>query len=1018
MSDGNGIERRDFLKVLGVSGAGASVFGCSTDEVERLIPYVVPPEDSTPGLATWYTSVCRECPAECGLWVKTREGRPVKVDGNPGHPVSGGALCARGHSSLQGLYDPDRVSGPMLRENGELREIDWEEARAILADRLAGAANPLWLGGRTGPSTRQLVDDFMEAVGGERVEYEALSEAPLREAARQAFGRDAVPTYDFAQADLVVSFGADFLETWLSPVEHARGFAQASTVNDEGVKAPFVFLGPRLSLTGQNADEWYPIQAGSEPLVAMAVARAMQDMGADAGPYEGVVQGYDVEQAADAAGVSADKIQELAERLMEADRPLVAGPGVAGQHRHATAANLAVLVVNAMAGALGETVRFSEANNAAPSEPFASVREAVDAMQGGDVDVLLLHRANPVYSLPPDSGFREALDAVDFTVAFASHLDETTSEADLVLPDRHALEAWGDSNPRAGVYGLQQPTTRPIPHFDSQQAEDVLLELGQELGHDLGAEDFQAYLQERWSEVHQASEWSGEDFETFWRRALRDGVVPVPDEEEDEPELQEPDRAFTFDPPPMDGESEGLALVVQPSAKLWDGRLANRPWMQELPDVVSKMAWHSWVELHPDTADELGVQTGDVVRVQSPQGELEVPVWTYPGIRPDTASLTMGNGHERMGRYADGHGVNPMRLLPADAEEPSGTLVHVATRVQVEPTGEYIRPASIEGEAQTFDRPIVPAVEHNDLLERETSGETPRAGEHPGASEDQHLYELQAWGGFVPVPTDGSPGEYPLEGAQYGEYDPETQPRWAMAIDLDKCTGCSACVTACQSENNVGVVGEDQIRMGRDLHWIRPERYYEHVDATQAGTVDIRHLPMLCQHCGNAPCEPVCPVYAAYSTPDGINAQVYNRCVGTRYCANNCPYKIRVFNWYSSYNDPPEPLNWQYNPDVTVRSEGVMEKCTFCVQRIREGENKALLEGRELEDGDVVPACQQSCPAEAIVFGDIRDPESRVAQVSRSHRTYRVMDGLINTQPAVNYLKKVTFHEVEDIHGV
>jgi molybdopterin-containing oxidoreductase family iron-sulfur binding subunit len=263
------------------------------------------------------------------------------------------------------------------------------------------------------------------------------------------------------------------------------------------------------------------------------------------------------------------------------------------------------------------------------------------------------------------------------------------------------------------------------------------------------------------------------------------------------------------------------------------------------------------------------------------------------------------------------------------------------------------------------------------------------------------------------VETEGAAEDFPLPGSRYGDYGREGTPRWTMAIDLDKCTGCSACIVACQSENNVATVGEQQVAMGRDLAWIRLERYYEHVDASHASHLDIRHLPMLCQHCGNAPCEPVCPVFAAYHTPDGLNGQVYNRCVGTRYCANNCPYKVRVFNWYT-YADVPEPLHWQYNPDVTVRNTGVMEKCSFCVQRIREVQNRAALEGgRAVEDGEVVPACQQSCPAEAIVFGDIHDEESRVAQLVHDERTYRVLDELLNTQPGVHYLKKVTFHEVE-----
>jgi molybdopterin-containing oxidoreductase family iron-sulfur binding subunit len=382
-------------------------------------------------------------------------------------------------------------------------------------------------------------------------------------------------------------------------------------------------------------------------------------------------------------------------------------------------------------------------------------------------------------------------------------------------------------------------------------------------------------------------------------------------------------------------------------------------------------------------------------------------------------------GHENTGRFADGRGVRAVTLLPAVAEQPSGALVTLATRVTVEATGERYKLATIEGASEQHNRPIAPAVALADLGVAAAAGVAAEAGAGQAAEEGGHgaLRELQLGGGFVPVETDGEPGDFPLPGSRYGDYgDPET-PRWAMAIDLDKCTGCSACVTACASENNVPWVGEQAVAMGRDMHWIRLERYYETVDASHPGPVDVRHLPMLCQHCGNAPCEPVCPVFAAYHTPDGLNGQIYNRCVGTRYCANNCPYKVRVFNWYTYTNpeprgpDPvacaPEPMNWQFNPDVTVRENGVMEKCSFCVQRIRETQNRAVLEGRAVQGDEVVPACQQSCPAEAIVFGNIRDPESRVARVTADQRTYRVLDSLINTQPAVSYLKKVTFHEVE-----
>jgi molybdopterin-containing oxidoreductase family iron-sulfur binding subunit len=541
----------------------------------------------------------------------------------------------------------------------------------------------------------------------------------------------------------------------------------------------------------------------------------------------------------------------------------------------------------------------------------------------------------------------------------------------------------------------------PVPHFDARPAGDLYLGVARRLGHDLGAETFYDSLRARWSELHAEAGSPGGTFETFWRDTLRDGVANLGEAPAAaDVTLVAPDQPLTFEPPTLAGE--GLVLLVPPSGRFGDGSTANRAWLQELPDPVSKITWHSWIEIHPETAEEQGLRKGDIVRVTSPHGELEVPVWTYPGIRRDTVAISMGGGHTSFGRYADGKGVNPMTLLPRQIEQPSGSLVHLAVRVQIEPTGEWRRLATVEGSDQQHDRPIAPAVALATL----------QAGELH--HEPREIEELQGVGGFVPVPTDGAATAFPLAGSQYGEYD-QTKPRWAMAIDMDKCTGCSACITACQSENNVAWTGESQVMMGRDLHWIRLERYYEEVNADAPGPLDVRFLPMLCQHCGNAPCEPVCPVYAAYHTPEGLNAQVYNRCVGTRYCANNCPYKVRVFNWFE-YSDVPEPLNWYYNPDVTVRGEGVMEKCSFCVQRIRYAEHRSVLEGRDLGSDEVVPACQQSCPAEAIVFGNIRDPESRVAQVTHDDRTYRVLDVLINTQPAVHYLRKVTFHPVHDIH--
>ncbi|HSW28483.1 MAG TPA: molybdopterin dinucleotide binding domain-containing protein [Longimicrobiales bacterium] len=1004
MSDG--IKRRDFLKVLGASGAGAALTGCSPQKVERLIPYVVAPEDITPGVASWYTTVCDGCAAQCGMWVRTREGRAVKVEGNPNHPVSGGALCGKGHATLQHLYNPDRYGGPMIRENGTLRPATWEEAEALLAQRVQGAAgNVLFIAGAMGPSMSALADAFLGAVGGRRVQYDALSDAPLREAMRRAFGTDALPRYELAGARFLVSFGDDFLESGPSPVEYHRGFARMSAVDEHGTKGHFVYAGPRLSLTGLNADEWIPIRPGSEAALALGMAAVLVASGADAGPYASLLSSFDLGAAAQATGVGEDTIRDLAQRFVSEGPSLALGPGVGAHHRSATAAHLATLVLNHVAGNVGRTLHL-QGGPVGATRPWADMEAAIAAMAGGQAGVVMVHGANPAYSLPAASRFTEAVAAVGFKVSFASAPDETSALADLVLPDRHFLESWGDSAPHPGVMALRQPVMQAVPHFDAKQTGDVLLSVASRLGHALGGATFYEYLRGAHQAMHGADAVA---FEAAWREALRKGVSEHPVEGAGAAAgLLEPAAAVSFEAPALDGDGD-FTLVVYPSSRFGAGEFANSPWMLELPDPVSKIAWHSWVELNPAAAEARGIREGDIVTVASPHGSVEVPVWLYPGIRQDVVAVAMGAGHTDFGRWGTGKGANAMALLPAVAEQPSGALVTLATKVTLTPTGRRQRLVTTEGSDSQHDRPIAPAV----ALAALGHG----AGEHGTEGGHGPLKELQGVGGFVPVDAGGGkPEAFPLEGARYGQYaGTEAKARWGMAIDLDKCTGCSACVTACQAENNIPWSGEDQVLMGRELHWMRIERYYEHVDATHASHVDVRFLPMMCQHCGNAPCEPVCPVYATYHTPEGVNAQVYNRCVGTRYCANNCPYKVRVFNWYR-YSDEnvPEPMNWQFNPDVTVRTNGVMEKCSMCMQRIRDAENRAVLEGRGKvpRDGDIVTACQQSCPAEAIVFGNLRDPDSRISHVVRSERTYRVLDALINTQPGVNYLKKVTFHEV------
>jgi anaerobic selenocysteine-containing dehydrogenase/Fe-S-cluster-containing dehydrogenase component len=1035
-----GLERREFLKVLGVTGVGTGLTACGTGGAEKLIPYVVPHEEIVPGMSTWYRTTCRECPAGCGMNIRTREGRAVKAEGSPLSPISHGKLCARGQASLHGLYDPDRVPRPLARRGADDWDaLSWDDAERQLAGQLQQhRGRTVLLTGNYSGTMDRLADQFAAAVGAERVRWEPFAYEPLRAASRMVYGIDAVPVHDFSNAEVVITFGADFMETWLSPVDYAHGYVQAHAYS-QGRRGKLISVGPHQSLTGLNADEWVPARPGTEHLVALAIARLVADSGAGAGTAAaaGVLAGVDVNDYAQRAGVSPERLRQIARDFANGGRSLAAGPGMAATHTAATAVGAAVAVLNQVAGNVGRTIRLERREeHASNNGSYAEMQQLLVRMRNGEVGALLVHGPNPLYNMPEHETVEEALGSVQFIASFSPMLDETSRRAHLLLPDHHFLESWGDYVPRTGITTLVQPVMMPV--FQTKQTGDVLLSVARRMNAPLAtqANTYYDYLRERWAADIMPATGATGAFDDAWREALTVGFVQsagtaAPTPPAGQPAAAQPaaaSDAATLSTIGMmqatfsgDAGADAFYLVVYPSLRFFDGRLANRSWLQELPDPVSKFCWSSWVEVNPAVADRLRLDNGHIVAVETPHGRAELPVWRHPGIREDTIAVQLGQGHEHLGRYARDRGVNALRLLEGAAEPLSGALVYTQTRATLSPTGRWERPIQSSLQDSQDGREI--ARSHT-LLEARAKDEargftllplgtpySPPPGEYRpvhGHEPDIHPFDarvesLQASGGWAPAKIDASPAGYPQPGTHYGEYS-EDQPRWGMSIDLERCIGCSACVTACYAENNIGIVGPDQVAKGRILNWIRIERYFEH----HGDTFETSFLPMMCQQCGTAPCEPVCPVYAAYHTPEGLNAQVYNRCVGTRYCANNCPYKVRVFNWFT--HEWPEPLNWQLNPDVTVREKGVMEKCTFCVQRIRDAQNTARLEGRGATDGEITPACAQTCPGEAIVFGNVKDPNSRVARVASSGRGYRVFE-MINTQSAVTYLKKVTLHE-------
>jgi molybdopterin-containing oxidoreductase family iron-sulfur binding subunit len=987
------MDRRKFLTVLGVSGGGAlALSGCSTSRVEKLVPYLVQSEDQIPGVATYYASTCTECDAGCGVHVRTREGRAVKLEGNPEHPINGGKLCSRGQASLQGLYNPGRVKAPMARgADGRLAEITWDDAIGRLAAKLSAAGGKVAVLSGAGRGTfSDLLADWTGVVGGRVVRWEPFDHEPLRAANRQVFGLDQLPAHDFGAAKYILSFGADFLETWLSPTENQRGFATAHGFA-EGDVAKFVYASPRQDLTGLNADEWLSVRPGTEAALALAMANVVAaERGAS---LPAGVARFTPAMAAQETGIAADRIERIAREFAAARPSLAVAGGVGSQHAGAAELCAAVNLLNYVAGNVGQTVRFGA--DLAGGDGYRGVADLARAIDAGQVSVLLVHDANPVYALPKAAGFADKLKKVPFKVSTALYLDETAAQCDLLLPQHHALERWDDLASRAGVRSLMQPVMEPV--FDTRAAGDVLLQTAKKAGGALArfdAPSWEAHLRGRWQAL--AAERKEANADEFWRAALQRGGVfdepPAPTEVALAPTAAE----VTYTKPAFEGKGD-FVFLAYPHGMLHDGRGANKPWLLENADPVTKITWHHWVEIGPETAKQLDIRNGEILRLTSPHGAVEGPAYIHPGLHREAVGMPLGFGHTEYGAFAQGRGANALDLLGA----PSGDYVpYVSTRVTLEKTGAWRKLASIEGVPRQLGRGIAEAMPLAAAKKGLTIKEAYLEEGH-GEHEVNTPLELEALKGW---------SEKQYEATRRGDYVGD-HPQWGMAIDLARCTGCQACVTACYAENNIPTVGEQEILKGREMTWIRIERYWE--GGEEPGEpVSARFVPMLCQHCANAPCEPVCPVYAAYHTPDGLNGQVYNRCVGTRYCANNCPYKVRYFNWYK-YNEIawPEPLHLQLNPDVTVRARGVMEKCTFCIQRIRGAQNKARVENRAVRDGDFTTACAQACPSDAIVFGDVKNPDSRVAAIKQDPRGYHVLEET-NVRPAITYLAKV-LHSVE-----
>ncbi|ACN14625.1 MopA [Desulforapulum autotrophicum HRM2] len=1000
------MDRRTFLKTAGI-GSISVAYGCKSDYDKNIFSLVTAPEDFITGQAVWYATTCTECPAGCGILAKNREGRVIKLEGNPAHPVNQGKLCIRGQAALQSVYDPDRLLTPQLKTGQTFKPISFDQAVDILKQRMQAASERgnnrvKLLTGITSDPLCALLSTTLEAFGaGPAAVYEPFAHDALRKAHEAIFSKPMLPSFHMEKADFILGFGADFIETWLSPVEYIRKFKSMHSL-DNGSKGMFVHAGPYMSLTAANADKFIPITAGTEYMVALGLIRQIletrtpdhqsdQRLAHLPAPFvkelAAVVKTYKADIVQEYTGFPAADQKHLAESLLASHSPLVLGStGTTADTSFAL--EMAVTLLNLL---LDKDLSLYDFEQRHALEKVMTAKQTADLFKTAvtdPTDLFLFYNTNPLFTFPENTDLTEIFNRKEiFKVSFSNFMDETSQNADLVFPVQLSLETWDSYESNTACISTLQPAMGRLTQAPCLG--DVFLDLSD---GERKFEDYYQYLAD-YLYTNMAEKSKAAFIETIqaggiFHSSSKSGAGRPP---LDPGSIQALKRALDSIEP---SEAPELKFLAVPSIRLYDGRGANKSWLNEIPDPVTSIAWETMVMIHPATLEGHGFAHGDILTIESGDHAITAPVYSYQGVAPGVMVMQTGQGHKAYGRYAAGFGSSPIDLLSGSLET-SDFLAYLITPSSVKQTGRVEALPQTDGSRSQYKRKIALSMtvgnSHGESAGHGASdghGESDGHGGKAGGGLDMNQFPLT-------LPTKEG---YDKKRDVYAAHD-HVGYRWGMIVDLDKCVGCGSCVAACYAENNIGVVGKEQIINGREMAWLRIERY-------QDQNIEDRliFLPMMCQHCDDAPCESVCPVYAPHHSKEGLNNQVYNRCIGTRFCAQNCPYKVRKFNWFDW--ERPKPLNLQLNPDVTVRSKGIMEKCSFCIQRIKKAHDHAKNENREIRDGEIQPACVQTCPAGALTFGNFLDKNSAVSRLARDLRAYQVL-GYLNTKPAVIYLKKV-----------
>jgi MoCo/4Fe-4S cofactor protein with predicted Tat translocation signal len=968
--------RRDFLKALGFGLGAVTLAACQSTPVHKAIPYVVKPEEVVPGIPNYYVSSFKGHP----ITVKTREGRPIKIEANVNAGEFNCGTDAQAQASVLDLYDVSKLKAPVLSDN----EATWSKIDEFVKAELnkaqaSGKKIRIVSSSVNSPSTKGVIADFAAAYPNTKhVQYDAVSYTGIIKANENSFGKAVVPKYKFEKADLIVSFAADFLGTWISGEEFTAQYIsnRNHTSLKNGKMSRHFQFEAGMSLTGTNADTRVPIKLSEEGPALITLYNA--------------ITGNNLAGGALPNNVTADKALKLVakELVQNKGKALV----VSGSNDVST--QILVNAINAAIGSYGTTIDLDN-----PCKLYAGndaeFAEFINEMNRSEVAAVFFLDTNPGYDVANNKAFTDGLVKVPLRVSFSDRKDETASLCNVIAINHNYLEAWGDASAYEGSYSIVQPTINPV--FNSRQAEESLL-----IWSDNAVKEYYQYVRNNWEKNILPL------FGTGWKDVLQKGSFTSG---------QKTAGSYSFNLslaaviPTIVNNSKALAkdieLQVYESIPMRDGKHANNAFLQELPDPVSKVTWDNYIALAPKFAEKLGYKEFDIVSVKGENGySVDLPVLIQPGQAQGTASIALGYGRTKVGKAGDNVGKNAYPFVSFN----NGTSKY-STTVKLTATGG-----------------------REELAQTQTHY----------SFEGRNVVREATFAAYKKNPATGSGNDH-AKHKSYDLWDKYEKPgnNWVMAIDLNACTGCGSCIVACNVENNIPVVGKDEVRRRREMHWIRIDRYYSfnqendahaehaahghdtginavtkekeiaHLQDNQMDNVSVVHQPMLCQHCDHAPCETVCPVLATVHSSDGLNHMAYNRCVGTRYCANNCPYKVRRFNWFNYWNDSrfDNYLNNEFtqlvlNPDVTTRSRGVMEKCSMCIQRIQAGKLAAKIEKRPLKDGDIKMACQEACSANAIIFGDSNDPNSEVSKALRSERIYYVLEE-ISVQPGIGYMTKI-----------